>query len=192
MALRIPEKNVVALTSACSEVSRIRLTEDCTESQDSVFASRAPVRSNRRRKRLVPGTLTTRAKSKYSFTCNGVRLMSNSFEKKSMAVLAGAAVAASLGATAADAQENPFALKDLTVSRLQVAEVAGQKEMSCGEGKCGGAMKTDHGAMTVPKANTGGVKGMEGKCGGNKPGAGEQPATGMTGSAGQAPNQQGK
>ncbi|BBL72634.1 hypothetical protein [Methylogaea oryzae] len=104
--------------------------------------------------------------------------MSNTFDKKGLAALAGAAVVTSLSATAVNAQENPFALKDLSAGYMQVAE---QKEMTCGEGKCGGSMMKEG----QPKKDMAGMKGMEGKCAGNMqggqqaaPGAAPAPATG--------------
>lgn len=102
--------------------------------------------------------------------------MSNTFDKKGLAALAGAAVVTSLSATAVNAQDNPFALKDLSAGYVQVAE---QKEMTCGEGKCGASMMKEGQA----KKDMTGMKGMEGKCAANmqggeppKPGAGNQGA----------------
>lgn len=102
--------------------------------------------------------------------------MNNTFDKKSLAALAGAAVVTSLSAGAVNAQDNPFALQDLSAGYLQVAE---QKEMTCGEGKCGGSMMKEGQEKKDMNAMPGMKKGMEGKCAANMPGAGSaQPKPG--------------
>ncbi len=55
--------------------------------------------------------------------------------------------------------ENPFALTELNTGYMHLAEAdKDSKEMSCGEGKCGGNM-----------AKGGEEKNVEGNCAGNKP-----------------------
>jgi len=91
--------------------------------------------------------------------------------RKVIKTVMGAAVVSSLSAVA-NASENPFELKDLASGYLQVAEAGkAQKEMVCGEGKCGGQM------MKSPEMNCGAMKqqgeqqqkkAMEGKCAGMK------------------------
>ncbi|TAN49626.1 MAG: hypothetical protein EPN21_11350 [Methylococcaceae bacterium] len=105
--------------------------------------------------------------------------MNNTFDKKSLAALAGAAVVTSLSAGAVNAQDNPFALQDLSAGYLQVAE---QKEMTCGEGKCGGSMMKEGEGKKDMSGMKGmdNMKGMEGKCAANMPGAGAaQPKPGQ-------------
>jgi uncharacterized low-complexity protein len=92
----------------------------------------------------------------------------------------GAAVVTSLSAVA-NASENPFKVNDLTSGYLQVAEAGKeQKEMVCGEGKCGGQM------MKSPEMNCGAMqkqgdeqmkKAMEGKCAGMKTDQTQQSST---------------
>ena len=85
--------------------------------------------------------------------------------KTPLVAAVGSAVVSSLGAGAANAEANPFAMSELTDGYMQVAEAdksnemkcgasMGMKEGSCGEGKCGAMM--------------GDVKIEEGKCAGNK------------------------
>ncbi|HYE34216.1 hypothetical protein [Methylocaldum sp.] len=94
--------------------------------------------------------------------------------KKVLKTVMGAAVVTSLSAVA-NAGENPFGLKDLASGYMQVAEAGKeQKEMVCGEGKCGGQMTKS------PEMNCGAMKqqnqqqqdqqkkAMEGKCAGMK------------------------
>jgi uncharacterized low-complexity protein len=90
--------------------------------------------------------------------------------KKTLITVVGAAVATTL-AGAASAGENPFAMKDLASGYLQVAEAGKeQKEMVCGEGKCGAkALKSPEmncGAMKdqLVKKEAAQQKAMEGKC----------------------------
>lgn len=107
--------------------------------------------------------------------------MSNTFDKKGFVVLASAAVATSLSATAVDAQENPFALKDLSTGYVQVAE---QKEMTCGEGKCGGSMMKEGQNKKDMEGMKGMMKGMEGKCAANMQGGDQaKPGTDAKGAA---------
>ncbi|BBA32960.1 uncharacterized protein sS8_0995 [Methylocaldum marinum] len=98
--------------------------------------------------------------------------------KRVLKTVMGAAVVTSFSAVA-NASENPFGIKDLDNGYLQVAEAGKeQKEMVCGEGKCGGQM------MKNPEMNCGAMKqnsqeqdkkAMEGKCAGMKSDK-EQPA----------------
>lgn len=83
----------------------------------------------------------------------------------------GAAVVTSLSAVA-NAAENPFAIKDLANGYVQVAEAGKeQKEMVCGEGKCGGqttkSSEMNCGAMKQQQSDQQ-KKAMEGKCAGMK------------------------
>ncbi|HLF98166.1 MAG TPA: hypothetical protein VI457_13570 [Methylococcaceae bacterium] len=98
--------------------------------------------------------------------------MNSKSDKKSIAALCGAVVTGLTAASLANAAENPFALKDLSSGYVQVAAEEKQKEMACGEGKCGAQMMKS-GAMKD-------VKGMEGKCAGMTKGAQEtKPAEGQ-------------
>jgi uncharacterized low-complexity protein len=100
--------------------------------------------------------------------------------KRVLKSVVGAAVVTSLSAVA-NASENPFKVNDLTNGYLQVAEAGKeQKEMVCGEGKCGGQM------MKSPEMNCGAMKkqseeqqkkAMEGKCAGMKTDQTQQPST---------------
>jgi uncharacterized low-complexity protein len=101
--------------------------------------------------------------------------------KTTISTLIGAAVVTTLG-TAAHAQENPFALKELASGYVQVAEAGTDgQEMKCGAGKCGGA-KTNASGMNCgammqqaqPSAQDS-KKAMEGKCAGMNMG-GQAPA----------------
>jgi uncharacterized low-complexity protein len=87
--------------------------------------------------------------------------MSNTLDKKGLAAVA---VVTGLSATVAVAQDNPFALKDLSAGYVQVAE---QKEMTCGEGKCGGSMMKSGQPAKDMSGMQGMQKGMEGKCAAN-------------------------
>lgn len=102
--------------------------------------------------------------------------------KKTISTVMGAAIATSL-AGAANAGENPFAIKDLANGYMQVSEAGKEtKEMVCGEGKCGGQMtKTPEmncGAMKAEaeKKAAEQAKAMEGKCAGMKMDAPATPA----------------
>lgn len=87
--------------------------------------------------------------------------MNKPSNKKNMTAVMGAAVATTLSAPLmVNAAENPFAMQDLGSGYMQVAE---QKEMTCGEGKCGANMKKPE-----PAAEK---KAMEGKCAANMSGA---------------------
>lgn len=109
-------------------------------------------------------------------------------KKSTLTTLIGAAVASTTLGAAANAQENPFALKELASGYVQVAEMGNDgKEMKCGAGKCGaskaapagmncGAMMQNQAAPAETK------KAMEGKCagmstGGQAPAAPAAPAT---------------
>ena len=94
--------------------------------------------------------------------------------KRTLSTVFGAAIASSLGSVVT-AGENPFTVRDLTNGYLHVAEAGKeQKEMVCGEGKCGASM------MKTPEMNCGAMKAdakkkeeeekkaMEGKCAGMK------------------------
>jgi uncharacterized low-complexity protein len=99
--------------------------------------------------------------------------------KRVLKTVMGAAVV-SLSAVA-NASENPFGIKDLDSGYLQVAEAGKeQKEMVCGEGKCGGQM------MKSQEMNCGAMKkqsqeqekkAMEGKCAGMKTDQAQPPST---------------
>jgi uncharacterized low-complexity protein len=107
--------------------------------------------------------------------------------KKTIGSVIGAAIATSLTGVAT-AGENPFEMKDLANGYMHVAEAGKeQKEMVCGEGKCGGKMlkspEMNCGAMKEQalKKEAEQTKAMEGKCAGMKmdqPGA--TPAPGST------------
>jgi len=97
---------------------------------------------------------------------------------KSLANLIGATIVTTLGATAAQAAENPFALKELSAGYVAVATEGGEvvapkaKEGSCGEGKCGAEMmknpemKCGSGMKEMQKKEdpAAAKKAMEGKC----------------------------
>jgi uncharacterized low-complexity protein len=94
--------------------------------------------------------------------------------KKTLTTFMGAAIATSL-AGVANAGENPFVVKDLANGYRQVAEAGKeQKEMLCGEGKCGAKMlksaEMNCGAMKeqLLKKEAEQKKAMEGKCAGMK------------------------
>lgn len=95
--------------------------------------------------------------------------MSKKFEKKPLAMAIGTAVAASLSAGAANAEVNPFGMKELSSGYMQVAEA---EEGKAGEMKCGASMMKDGemkcGANMMQQSEE---KASEGKCAGNKPAA---------------------
>lgn len=104
--------------------------------------------------------------------------MSNTLDKKGLAAVA---VVTGLSATVAIAQDNPFALKDLSAGYVQVAE---QKEMTCGEGKCGGSMMKPGQPAKDMSGMQGMQKGMEGKCAASMQGSGDtKPSTDNKGAA---------
>ena len=81
---------------------------------------------------------------------------------KVVALAVTSAFVLSIGATAVNAAENPFAIKSLS-SGYQVAdhhEEGKMKDGKCGEGKCGAEMKKE-----------GAAKAKDGKCGEGKCGA---------------------
>ena len=93
--------------------------------------------------------------------------------KKTVSSVLGAAIVSTFASTAS-AGDNPFELKNV-VSSVQLAEAdKTNKEMACGEGKCGGSMlksmgagqgtSTDGQKSTDSQQN----KAMEGKCAGMK------------------------
>jgi uncharacterized low-complexity protein len=85
--------------------------------------------------------------------------MTNQSLKKPLDIAVGATfVAAMSAAPIASADANPFGMQSLESGYLQVAEG------KCGEGKCGGSMKSKH------DGKCGGKKKMEGKCGEGKKG----------------------
>lgn len=92
--------------------------------------------------------------------------------KKPFSAVIGAAVATSL-AGFANAGENPFFIKELPHGYQRMAEAGkDQKEMVCGEGKCGAQMskspEMNCGAMKAEakKKEEAQKKAMEGKCAG--------------------------
>lgn len=95
--------------------------------------------------------------------------MSKKFDKKPLAIAIGTAMAGSLSAIpAADADNNPFGMSELSSGYMQVAEA--DTEMKCGEGKCGSnKMKEQM------------KKGGEGKCAGMKSTESEKKADGKCG-----------
>ena len=82
--------------------------------------------------------------------------------QKTISLAIGSAFALSIAAGAANAAENPFALKSLQ-SGYQVADHHDKsQEGKCGTGKCGSSMKKEaEGKCSAEKAH-------EGKCGGEK------------------------
>ncbi|MEM8844661.1 MAG: hypothetical protein AAGB35_06410 [Pseudomonadota bacterium] len=94
--------------------------------------------------------------------------MSKKFELKPMSAAIGAALTASvLALPIANADENPFAMTDLSSGFM----VAGEGEGSCGEGKCGegegscGEGKCGEGKCGEGEGSCGEGKCGEGKCG---------------------------
>ena len=105
--------------------------------------------------------------------------MSKKFELKPISAVVGAALTASVIALpTANADENPFAMTELSSGYV----VAGDAEGSCGEGKCGegncgegkcGENKDGEGACGEGKCGEGAEKGAEeGSCGEGKCGEG--------------------
>jgi uncharacterized low-complexity protein len=92
--------------------------------------------------------------------------------KSPLAVAMGAAVISSVAANVANAEANPFAMKELASGYMQVAEAGKSGEMKCG---------ANMGGMTKPKAAEGNcagkkkaeaeAKAVDGKCGVGKCGA---------------------
>ncbi|QFY43089.1 hypothetical protein F6R98_11045 [Candidatus Methylospira mobilis] len=81
-------------------------------------------------------------------------------DKNSFTVLVGAGVMTAFVAPTATAENNPFALNDLSGNTMHVA--AANTQMKCGQGKCGagmmkqGAQQANKPAPTPPQnANTG-------------------------------------
>ena len=101
--------------------------------------------------------------------------MSKNFKLKPIAATVGAALTASVMAMpAANADQNPFSLTELS-SGYMVADGHKGKEGKCGEGKCGegkcGEGKCGEGKCGEGKCGEG--KGKEGKCGEGKCGEGK-------------------
>jgi len=97
--------------------------------------------------------------------------------KKTLKTLLGAAVATTI-AGELQAAENPFAFKELDSGYVKVAEMGKDgKEMTCGEGKCGGGKMKQSGmncgAMMQQKSEQSSQKAMEGKCAGMNMGGGQ-------------------
>ena len=93
--------------------------------------------------------------------------MSKKFELKPISAAIGAALTASVIALpTANADENPFAMTELSSGYM----VAGDSEGSCGEGKCGEG--EGEGKCGEGKCGEGEGEG-EGKCGEGKCGEGE-------------------
>jgi uncharacterized low-complexity protein len=85
--------------------------------------------------------------------------MSKSNQLKPVSLALGTAFALSLGSGVASADQNPFAMTELSSGYM----VADQHEGKCGEGRCGG----DKAKEKVKEKATEGKCG-EGKCGGDK------------------------
>ena len=86
--------------------------------------------------------------------------MSKKFELKPISAALGAALTASVIALpTANADENPFAMTELSSGYV----VAGDAEGSCGEGKCGEGKCVEEGSCGEGKCGEG--KCGEGKCG---------------------------
>ncbi len=98
--------------------------------------------------------------------------MSKKFELKPISAAVGAALTASvLALPTANADENPFAMTELSSGYV----VAGDAEGSCGEGKCGeGKCGEGEGSCGEGKCGEGkcGEGDSEGKCGEGKCGEG--------------------
>lgn len=93
--------------------------------------------------------------------------MTKKFSKNPLAFAIGTAAAASFSFTpVVNAEQNPFAMTDLSSGYMEMA--GGEKKAggSCGEGKCGGAMKQEMEKKT--EAACGENKCGEGKCAANK------------------------
>jgi uncharacterized low-complexity protein len=83
---------------------------------------------------------------------------------KTLTVALGGAFAATLAvAPVAGAAENPFAMQVLPGSLVMAEAGAKMKDGKCGEGKCGGKMKTESEAAAKDMGKT-----KEGNCGANK------------------------
>ena len=83
-------------------------------------------------------------------------------QRNSVAITLGAALLST--AFAAQAGSNPFAAQELSSGYSLAAHEKGH-EGSCGEGKCGGAMKAEEGKCGGDKASKEGSCGEEGKAG---------------------------
>ncbi len=93
--------------------------------------------------------------------------------KKTVSSVLGAAIVSTFASTVS-AGDNPFELKNVT-SSVQLAEAEKtNKEMACGEGKCGGSMLKPMGsgqgtaADSQKSTDSQQNKAMEGKCAGMK------------------------
>ena len=74
-------------------------------------------------------------------------------DKKSFSVLVGATVVTAFIAPTANAENNPFALKNLSGNHTHIA--AANAQMKCGQGKCGaGMMKQGTQQANKPAAPT--------------------------------------
>ena len=95
--------------------------------------------------------------------------MSKKFELKPISAAVGAALTASVIALpTANADENPFAMTELSSGYV----VAGDAEGSCGEGKCGEGKCGEEGSCGEGKCGEG-EKDKEGSCGEGKCGEGK-------------------
>ena len=95
--------------------------------------------------------------------------MSKKFEFKPISAAVGAALTASVIALpTANADENPFAMTELSSGYV----VAGDTEGSCGEGKCGEGKCGEEGSCGEGKCGEG-EKDKEGSCGEGKCGEGK-------------------
>jgi uncharacterized low-complexity protein len=95
-------------------------------------------------------------------------------KKKSLAAAVGAGIVTTLSAGAANAAENPFALKDLASGYTQIAEAAADQAKKP-EAKCGAAvmksnpeMKCGASMMDMSKQAPDTKKAVESKCAGMK------------------------
>lgn len=94
-------------------------------------------------------------------------------QKKTLALVLGGAVAATVAMSPASATENPFALKPLASGYMVADNHEGGEKMKdgkCGTGKCGSSMKKKKAAAEekAKEGNCGGEKAKEGSCGGEK------------------------
>ncbi|MDF9391960.1 MULTISPECIES: HvfA family oxazolone/thioamide-modified RiPP metallophore [Methylococcus] len=91
--------------------------------------------------------------------------------QKSLSLSLGGAIATTLIlAPAADAVENPFAMKVLSTPTQMAESGEKMKDGKCGEGKCGAGKKAATGVDTASKAkegNCGASKMKEGGCSGS-------------------------
>ena len=96
--------------------------------------------------------------------------------KSPLAAAMGTAVVSTFAVTAAQAEEAPFGMTDLSAGYMQLAQAdkagegscgasVGKKEGSCGEGKCGGKVKNEEGKCAGNKTMPAKAKGKEGACG---------------------------